>query len=118
MKYKCELKIKNNLNSILGGSFEIILKYKKENARFYKKALICAYGGFCEEYKNNKKYHSFKEFFISKLQKFNNMSNDEFMKLIKNIINEKEGIEDEQDPINNEIAKLKQSSKDVFDIEI
>ncbi len=122
MKYKCKLKIYNNLDARFISSFGIDLKYKRDGTLFYKEATLFYCTEIGEEYQKDETCYSFEEFIATKLGKFNNLSSEELMKKIKNTIIKKEGIENKETQVknnlNNEISKLKQSTKGVFEIEI
>ena len=111
MRFKCKLIIKNNLYDGITSGFKIILKYKKEGKLFYEKLdILNAWCCLHSEYTKNT--------LVPQLKALSEMSEEEFMKLIKDKLIKKLGVEvqDNKDyeQLEESINILKNRSKEFF----
>lgn len=114
MKYKCKLIIRNNLYDGIMSDFKIILKYKKEGKIFYDKleifkAWCCLHSDYT------------KEILMPKLKEYSEMSEEEFMNLIKQALIKKLGVKVKDDNSYNQLSesiKILQGRSKEFFIEI
>ena len=111
MKYKCKLIVRNNLYDGIMSDFKIILKYKKEGKLFYEKLEI--FNAWCclhSEYTKNT--------LVPQLKVLSEMSEEEFMKLIKDKLIKTLGLKEtdnkDYEQLEESIKILQSRSKEFF----